>query len=203
MLLDCLLLCGISCTFDPPPLNCSIHLPTTVVVVTFGPCTHFNCLRISAPVCPILVKNRITSCTAHAKYSFKGTSIFACAYFAFYWSVCCVLLKRISHSIEAYLAFYWSVSCVLLKRISCSTEAYLVFYWSVSRVLLKHYSWNFYSVCSSSKTKFPLNFITWGILTFWMTLVSFTPSRVIVGLCACTYLSEFHNISVLNQNNRL
>ncbi len=74
-------------TSDLPPLNCFIHLPTTAAVMTFIPCTHFNCSWISTGLHPVPIKNLITPRTSHAKYSFTGTSTFAHAYLAFYWNI--------------------------------------------------------------------------------------------------------------------
>ncbi len=87
MLSGSILLCGISCTSDPPPLNCYIHLPTIVAIMTFGPYARFNCSWISTCIRLILVKNLIIACTSHAEYSFTGTSIFTRAYLTFYWSI--------------------------------------------------------------------------------------------------------------------
>ncbi len=87
MLLDSLPLCSISCSSDLSPLNCSIHLPTIGAVMTFEPCTCFNCLWVFTRVCPMLVKNLVTAArTSQGEYSLVGKSIFAGAYITFYWS---------------------------------------------------------------------------------------------------------------------
>ncbi len=116
-----------------------IHLPTIAAIMTLGPCTHFNCLWISSRICPISVKNLITACTSHAK-SFMRTSIFACAYLAFYWStwlkiftVCIqtqklnfpwVWLRFINHrSIKAQTIFTFRIA--LVQRLSQNTVEFL------------------------------------------------------------------------------